>query len=56
MTEEHLALDIAASLVPPQTGPELLLDNMLATERTAAMIVALRDAIAVPALWEAQKR
>jgi hypothetical protein len=56
MTSEHLALDIAASQMPPPSHPELLKRNMLATERTAAMICALRDAVAVPALWEAQKR
>jgi hypothetical protein len=56
LAEEQAELHMSAAMLPPSGTPELFLHYMLTTERMTTMIGKLRDAIAVPALWEAQKR
>lgn len=56
LAEEHAALHMSAANLPPSGTPDLFMHYMLTNERLAIMMGRLRDAIAVPALWEAQKR
>jgi hypothetical protein len=53
MAADHMALHLAASEARPTNTPAVFVQYELTTQRTANMIAVLRDAIAVPALWEA---